>query len=260
MAAWRASLGIVVALALCSVSSVARAEATRIEVRVLSKGAKFVGTSMGGVAVTIRDADTGELLDHGVTAGGTGDTARIMQTAQHRHDPVSTDDAAVFRATLDLTAPRRVEVTAFGPLAQRQAASSASSTMWVVPGKHVTGGDGWLLELPGFAVDVLAPPAHQRRPPQQAVAIRANVVMMCGCPIEPGGLWDANRLEVRAIVSRNGSKLRDVPLVYAGETSQFAAELAALEPGAYEVVVYAHDPANGNTGLDRTTFLVEAAR
>ena len=32
-----------------------------------------------------------------------------------------------------------------------------------------------------------------------------------------------------------------------------------MEPGSYEVLVYAHDSANGNTGLDRTTFLVEAA-
>lgn len=243
-----------------SVCSVARAEPTHIDVRVISKGAKFVGTSMGGVAITLRDSDTGELLARGVTAGGTGDTARIMQAQQRHHDPVATDDAAVFRATLDLAAPRRIAVTALGPLAQRQAAASVSSSMWVVPGKHVAGGDGWLLELPGFAVDVLAPPAHQRLLGPRSVPVRANVVMMCGCPIEPGGVWDAGRFEVRAIVSRGGATLRELPLAYAGETSQFAGELADLEPGAYEVVVYAHDPANGNTGLDRTTFLVEAAR
>jgi hypothetical protein len=215
---------------------------------------------MGGVAIALRDADTGALLAEGVTAGGTGDTARIMQAQQRHHDPVATDDAAVFRATLDLTGPRRIEARAFGPLAQRQAAASVSSTMWVVPGRHVTGGDGWRLELPGFAVDVLAPPAHQRVRGAGPVPVRANVVMMCGCPIEPGGLWDGNRFEVRAIVSRNGAKLREVPLRYAGETSQFATELADLEPGAYEIAVFAHDPANGNTGLDRTTFLVEAAQ
>jgi len=85
-------------------------------------------------------------------------------------------------------------------------------------------------------------------------------VMMCGCPIEPGGLWDASGYEVRAVVSRNGTRLREVPMAYAGETNQFAVELGDLEPGAYDVLVYAHDPANGNTGLDRTTFLVEASR
>jgi hypothetical protein len=250
---------LVLLLSVCCAGASADAEPTRIDVRVLSKGAKFVGTSMGGVAVTLRDADTGELLAQGVTAGGTGDTARIMQAQQRRHDPVASADAAVFHATLDLAAPRRIEVSALGPLAQRQAASSVSSTMWVVPGKHVTGGDAWLLELPGFAVDVLAPPAHQRLTAARAVPVRANVVMMCGCPIEPGGLWDAKRFEVRALVSRDGAKLREVPLVYAGVTSQFAAELTDLEPGAYEVVVYAYDAVNGNTGLDRSTFLVEAA-
>lgn len=256
----RAKLGIVAfLLALCAAAPAA-AELTRIDVRVLSKGAKFVGSSMGGVAVTLRDADSGELLAQGVTAGSTGDTAKIMQTPQRHHDPVASEDAAVFHAALDLAAPRRIEVRAFGPLAQRQAAASVSSTMWVVPGKHVTGGDAWRLELPGFVVDVLAPPAHQRLRGAPKVAVRANVVMMCGCPIEPKGTWDADRFEVRAIVQRNGAKLHEVPMVYAGETSQFAAELSGLEPGTYEVLVYAHDPANGNTGLDRTTFLVEAAR
>lgn len=237
----------------------ARAEPTRVEVRVLSKGAKFVGTSMGGVQVLLRDADSGELLARGVTAGTTGDTNRIMKEVRHRHDPVSDAGAAAFRTTLELDAPRRVEVEVFGPLAQRQAAARATSTMWVVPGRHVSGGDGWLLELPGFVVDVLDPPAHQRRAGAASVGVRANVTMMCGCPIEPGGLWDANGLEVRATVVRNGSRVAEVPLAYAGETSQFAGQVATPEPGAYEIVVWAHDPKNGNTGLDRTTVVVEPA-
>jgi hypothetical protein len=246
-------------LAAACLPGLAAAEPTHIEVRVLSRGAKFVGTSMGGAEVAIRDADTLELLAHGVTAGSTGDTAKIMQAGGGRHAPVSTPDAAVFRATLDLAAPRRLEVSAVGPGAQGQAKNRVSSTMWVVPGKHVTGGDGWILELPGFAVDVLEPPAHQRlRGAPLDVAVRANVVLMCGCPVEPGGPWDADRYEVRAVVLRNGARLREVPMRYAGQTSQFAADLTGLEPGVYEVVVYAHDPANGNTGLDRTTFMIEA--
>jgi hypothetical protein len=251
--------GLVVLLAAALLAPAVRAEPTQVEVRVLSKGAKFVGTSMGGVQVVIRDADSGELLAQGVTAGSTGDTQRIMRAELRRHDPVSTGDAASFRATLDLEVPRRVEVVAFGPLAQRQAANRVSATMWLVPGKHVTGGDGWLLELPGLAVDVLDPPAHRRlRSASARVAVRANVMMMCGCPVEPGGLWDADRLEVRAVVSRDGQQARELALVHAGEPSHFAAELEGLGPGTYDVLVYAHDPANGNTGLDRTTFIVEA--
>ena len=56
----------------------AQAELTGITVRVRSKDAKFVGSSMGGALVTIRNADTGELLTKGVTVGTTGDTERLM--------------------------------------------------------------------------------------------------------------------------------------------------------------------------------------
>jgi len=247
------------ALAALLAAPAARAEPTRIEVRVLSKGAKFVGTSMGGVQVVLRDADSGELLARGVTAGTTGDTNRIMKDLHRHHDAVSDPSAAAFRTTLELEAPRRVEVEVFGPLAQRQAAARATSTMWVVPGRHVSGGDGWLIELPGLVVDVLDPPAHQRRAGATSVAVRANVTMMCGCPIEPGGLWDANGLEVRAIVLRDGARIGETPLAFAGEASQFAGEVPIAEPGAHEIVVWAHDPKNGNTGLDRTTVVVEPA-
>ena len=52
-------------------------------------------------------------------------------------------------------------------------------TQWVVPGKHITGGDAWMLELPGFVVDVIAPPAPATlKGVPQDVIITANVVMM----------------------------------------------------------------------------------
>jgi hypothetical protein len=248
------------ALAIVTTASVAFAEPTRIDVRVLSKAGKFVGTSMGGAEIEIRDAESGDVLARGRTAGSTGDTAKIMKAPARHHDPVSTADAAVFRAEIDLDEPRRVEVVARGPLAQPQAIQIARATQWVVPGKHLTGGDGFRLELPGFVVDVLDPPAHRKLAgTPQTVELRANVVLMCGCPIEPGGLWDANGYEVRALVRRNGEPIPGAALAYAGATSQFAGTLELAEPGAYEITVYAYDPATGNTGLDRTSVVVEAA-
>jgi hypothetical protein len=83
--------------------------------------------------------------------------------------------------------------------------------------------------------------------------------MMCGCPIEPGGLWDANRLQLRASVKRDGRPAGEVGLAYAGETSRFTGALALDAPGTYELTVVAHDPVDGNTGLDRTTLVVEPA-
>ena len=76
------------------------------------------------------------------------------------------------------------------------------------------------------------------------------------CPIVPGGLWDADTLEVRALVTRNGERLAPVDLTFAGETSQFSGAVPIEGPGLYDVTVYAYNPANGNTGVDRTTFVV----
>lgn len=252
------ALALAAPLAPLAVASPLAAEPTRLAVHVLSKGAKFVGSSMGGVLVTVHDADTGELLASGATRGSTGDTARIMKEAHGRGAVLSTPDAARFETVLDLDRPRRLRVAAAGPLAQRQAANEVSLTQWAVPGRHLDGGDGLLLELPGFVVDVLAPPVHRRIPggtPELELA--ANVTLMCGCPITPGGLWDAGAYEVRAWIERDGERVADLPLAFAGSASQFAARWTAPGPGTYEILVFAHDPANGNTGLDRTAVIVE---
>lgn len=236
---------------------VASAEPTDITVRVLSKDAKFVGSSMGGARVVVRDAETGKVLAEGVTQGGTGDTNRIMHESGGRRATLASGDAAKFEATIDIEEPRQVEVEVFGPLAQRQSANRVTVTQWVVPGEDITGGDGWSIELPGYVVDVLDPPAHVKLPAEtRKVDLRANVSLMCGCPITPGGLWDADELEVRALVALNGEKLAPIDLTYGGQASQFAASVPVTAPGLYDVTVYAHNPRTGNTGLDRTTFIV----
>jgi len=233
------------------------AEPTEITVRVLGKDSKFVGTSMGGARVILRDAQTGEILAQGVTEGATRDTRRIMHENAGRRATLSDERAAKFTATIDIDEPRLIEAEAYGPLAQPQGANRASATQWVVPGEHITGGDGWVLELPGYVVDVLAPPAHVKLPPDtKTVDVRANVALMCGCPITPGGLWDADALTVKALVTHNGEKLPPIDLAFAGETSQFAGSVPVTGPGVYDITVYAHHPGNGNTGVDRTTFLV----
>ena len=243
-------------LAALMAPAVASAEPTEITVRVLAKDSKFVGTSMGGMRIILRDAHTGEILATGLTQGGTGNTQLLMHEDRGRRAQLADESAAKFTAILNLDEPRLIEAEAYGPLAQPQAAARVLSTQWAVPGRGISGGDGWVLELPGIVVDVLSPPAHVRIPPHTtALDLRANVVMMCGCPIEPKGLWDANKLEVKAIVKRNGERVADLDLAYAGETSQFATKVPVDAPGDYEVIVYAHDPSNGNTGVDRTTFI-----
>lgn len=91
----------------------------------------------------------------------------------------------------------------------------------------------------------------------QTVQLVANVMMMCGCPTTPGGVWDANKYEGKALLKKDGTQIGELALRYAGTTSQFAGTWTVQESGIYEATVYAYDPANGNTGVDSVTFVVE---
>lgn len=173
----RSTICAAAALLLAALPLPVEAAETAVTVRVLSRDAKFIGTSMGGARVTIRDADTGELLAEGTTSGSTGDTGRLMTAPRERGEGLATPGAAAYETTLDLHRPTLLEITAYGPLAQRQSAVSASTTRWAVPGKGLAGGDGVVLELAGFVVDVLAPPAHQVLEDQE-VEVRVNLTML----------------------------------------------------------------------------------
>jgi hypothetical protein len=238
-------------------ATTAQAVPTQITVRVIAKDAKFVGTSMGGVLVTVRNVQTGELLAKGYTAGGTGDTGKVMKTPVTRGVPLSDESTAKFTATIDITDPTQVEVTAYGPSAGLQSANKVSATQWVVPGKNITEGDAWMMEMPGFIVDVLAPPAHlELSGAPQVVTIKANITMMCGCPITPGGIWDANKIEVKALLKKNGQQAGVLPMQYSGIPSQFLGIWNIPSAGIYEATVYAYDAATGNTGINSVTFIV----
>ena len=173
-----------------------------------------------------------------------------------RGKPLATGDSARAELRIDIDEPVLVKISARGPLAQRQSAGQVSATQWVVPGKHLSGGDGVLLVMPGFVVDVLDPPTHRKLEGVTEVEVRANVTMMCGCPLTPGGLWDADGIEVMALMRRNGAPAGQLPLTYSGSASQFSGKIDTSQPGTYEAIVYAYDPGNGNTGLDRVTFIV----
>lgn len=129
---------------------------TRITVRAVSRDAKVIGDGVGGARITIRDAATGNVLASGVQRGGSGETTRIMQEPRTRGAVVyGTENAASFRATLDLGGPTRVEIIAEGPLQYPQAMQRVSTTMLLLPGQHIEG-EGILLEIPGYVVDILS--------------------------------------------------------------------------------------------------------
>ena len=246
---------------------------TRIDVRVVAKGGKYLGDDIGGALVTVEDARTGELLAQGKTAGGSGESS-LMSVRVTQAEVLPVEGASVFTAALELDGPRLIRVTAYGPLAAQQSANTASLTQWVAPGRDVTGGPqggGFLLELPGLVVQILNPPTHFLPAPGRAPArleIRANVTMMCGCPIgvEP---WNPSLFDVSASVKSGDAYAAEFPLAFVplaeseyGAPSRFAAAWdvppnTSGQSQIYEITVTAFQRLTGNTGVDTATLIVQ---
>ncbi len=233
----------------------AQAITTRVMVRVTSHDAKIIGTGVGGARVTVRDAQSGEILAEGIQEGGTGDTSLIMGARERGGSVFDTDGAAGFLAELELAAPTWVEITAEGPLGTPDALRRVTSTALLVPGRDVLG-DGIILELLGFTVELRQPEAGGVLPAGQPVDVLARVTMLCGCPTSPGGIWDSDRYEIVARVLRDGAVKSETPLAYAGETSMHEGTVPALEPGEVTIEVLSMDSERGNFGLARETFTV----
>lgn len=151
---------------------------THITVHVKTKDAKFLGTSMGGALVTIKDAQTGKIFAQGTTEGATGNTNLIMIEPQKRGVPISDQGSAKFEAVIDIDQPTQIEVSAKGPLSEPHAVNTVTVTQWVVPGKHINTGDALLLELPGLMVKLLSPLQGTSHAETDRVEIQTLVKMM----------------------------------------------------------------------------------
>jgi hypothetical protein len=233
---------------------------TRVQVRAISRDAKLIGDGVGGARITIRDAQTGVLLKEGLQTGSSGDTERILQAPRARGAALyDTPGAAGFLATLLLERPTVVEIVAEGPLGIPQAAQKASKTLLLVPGQDVLG-DGVVLEIHGFAVEIEQPAAAAQAQAGGELEVRARVRMACGCPTEPGGLWDATRMTIVARLLRDGQVVAEAPLAHAGTPSTYSGRLAVAAPGPAEVEVLAMDPSTANFGRARVAVTVPPVR
>ncbi|WP_374578478.1 hypothetical protein [Phenylobacterium sp.] len=228
----------------------ALAEPTPVTVRMLAHDAKFVGEAMGGVAVTLTDARTGAQLAQGVIRGGTGDTGKLMSQPRVRGVQIAGPEAGAFTAVLEISAPTLVRLEARGPLGKGDAAITVSSMRWVLPGKAVDG-DGWVVEAPGLVVE----PSWTGR--AGGGTLSAKVTLMCGCPITPGGMWNADRYEVLARLTGPDGKPAPVKaLAYAGEASTFRADFAGLAKGRYRLLLTAYNPDTDNAGVAEQEIVV----
>lgn len=222
--------------------SPAVAEPTEIMVRVISQDAKFVGDSMGGARVTLKDARSGRILARGVTTGGTGSTDLIMKSTG-RSPLRATQDAAGFKVALDIVEPTLVTLEVEGPVARPQSTIKASAQRWVMPGEAFTDGEGWTIELPGLAI------TPDVRTEAGFVLVSAKVEPMCGCPITPGGLWNSADYRVTAALWLKKRKVSAWDLAFATAPGGFKGRSSAASPrGTYRLIIHALNTKTGNSG------------
>lgn len=228
----------------------AEATPTRLVVRVVANDAKIIGSGVGGAYVVVRDTRTGEILAQGLQEGGTGNTDAIMGDRSRGVTVFDTDGAAAFRAEIPLTGPTPVRVEYRAPLSVAHATQEGAISLLLLPGEHLDG-EGVVVNLNGFTVELVEPaeePFEVRG--GDAYEVQAKVTMLCGCPTEPGGLWDADRMEITAHWVRNGRVVASAAMAYTGVTSHYTATLPALEtPGPVTLRVTAVDRGRANTGM-----------
>lgn len=193
-------------------------------------------------------------MAEGITQGSTGNTEIIMNQPHQRREDISDNETAGFLAKLDIKEPTFVTIEATGPINAKQATAKSSTQVWVIPERDILG-DGIVLEIPGFIVDILSPQRHQRISENNSIEIKTNIVMMCGCPVTPGGIWNAEDYEVKAVLKNGEGEKTSLTMEYAGQPNTFSADFEG-KPGLYEISVLVHDAKTGNTGVDKTNIII----
>jgi hypothetical protein len=233
-------------------------EGTRVLVHVATHDAKLIADEVGGARVTVRDAASGRVLVEGETRGTTGDTQRIMVEPRRRGTAVYRGgDGSSVELRVPITRPTQVEITAEGPLNYPDQMASTTKRMTLLPGAHVTSGDGIVLEMHGFIIDILAPDTTSTLPANATVPVRARVRLLCSCPTQPDGMWRTD--EVLARLTRDGEIVREATLRYAGEQSTYVGDLRTPDAGRYVLELVSSRAERATFGVVRREVRVEGS-
>jgi hypothetical protein len=231
---------------------------TPVIVRVVAYHAMALGDNVGGASVTIRDAATGVVLASGRQSGPSGDAKVIMQTPHLQAEPVySVRESASFTAELQLTQPTLVEIVGEGPLKFPHAMRRASKMMLLYPGKAVTG-DGIVLELDGLLVTIEGPTTERPLGIGDEGTVGATVKMLCGCVVEPFGIWDSRRMDLYGELRLGEKVIQRIDMYHQGPkglfTGNFKIPRSLKGEKSVSLRVVAADPENVNVGFDEVTY------
>lgn len=232
----------------------AAATPTSLTVRVRAHDAKFIGSGVGDMQVTVRDFVSREIVASGFITGGSGDTNTLMTTPRERGTKLADSDTAAFTATLDIDSPLKLLVEVDGPLSAGINSHHDSMTTWLIPGNDIDG-DGLVFESYGLIVRNYHPTPHEYVKAGKQVVIGTHVTPMDGCPVSPDSLWKIGTFTVKALIVKNGKKVTELPLRYAGRISDFEATYTFKSAGTYKIITLATDDKN-NQGVDTTSYTV----
>ena len=237
---------------------------TTVVVRVVAHRSLVLGHEVGGARVTITDLSTGQRLASGTQQGEPGDQKQIMRTPHLMEEPIySGRPAASFTTTLELARPTLVEISAEGPLAFPSALQRASETVLLIPGQDLTG-DGIVLRLYGYLVQVEHPVPGESLIAKEDVMLRASVRTLSGSLVQPHGDWDSRKIRIYGELLIGDRVVERLQMFYAGEKSRFEAPffvpLSKEAPDGITLRVIAADAANGNFGLGSARYPVLSER
>ncbi|MBL7032077.1 MAG: hypothetical protein ISR97_02720 [Nitrospira sp.] len=154
---------------------ISEAVMTNLVVRAKSKDAKFIGTKMGA-KIVIRDTATGKVLAEGFTSGGTGNTQKIMIEPKTRFGQIS-EGAAKFETSIDIDEPTLITVDVEAPYTYKENTIKNSTQIWLIPGRDIVG-EGLVVEVPGFSVNISAPGKAKLVNGEAVIPIQASIVMI----------------------------------------------------------------------------------
>ena len=237
---------------------------TTVLVRVVAHRSLVLGHDVGGARVTITDVASGQLLASGLQQGEPGDQTQIMRTPHLMDEPVySARPAASYAATLELTRPTLVEITAEGPLAYPNALQRASTTVLLIPGHDLTN-DGIVLHLYGYLLQIEHPKPGEPLIAKEDVMLRASVRTLSGALVRPHSDWDSRKIHIYAELLIGDQIVERLQMFYAGEKSRFEAPffvpIAKDAPDGITLRVIAADTATGNFGMGPAQYPVLSER
>ncbi len=258
----------------------AQLQPTHLTIRVKAKDASPFGPhhadKYGAVFVRVKDAVTGKLVTSGQLGGEPADSGLAGNTglAGGRYDSVKGKKTGRFDAVIPISEPTLVTAEVVAPTKKRNAAASraagnfsypvgesvvASAQIWLIPGRDIDG-EGEVIEIPGFILDIQAPAGGQAvrldSLSGQVLAVNVSLTMMCGCKITPGGRWNSDNIEVAGYLKRDGKRVGNT-VFQIKDTSRYQGVFGIREKGKYELTVSAYDRVSKNTGVDRVSFKVD---